>query len=193
MVRRCHGTSNNPNDRQYSRIKVHPAWKTSFHLFMREMGPRPSSEHTLDRYPRKSGDYVPGNVRWADRSEQAVNRKSTRFLTYKGETLPTSHWAKKFGMSRSALVNRLKKGWSLDKALSELPAASGFAKGLRMGKKLTLSEVKLLLREARSGKYTMADLARRFGIGATSVLNITRRFNVQVMKRYSKVLTRKVA
>jgi hypothetical protein len=41
------------------------------------MGPRPSSQHTLDRYPNPDGNYEPGNVRWASKREQNLNRRPT--------------------------------------------------------------------------------------------------------------------
>lgn len=34
-----------------------------------------SAGMTLDRYPNNSGNYEPGNVRWATKSEQALNRR----------------------------------------------------------------------------------------------------------------------
>jgi hypothetical protein len=58
-------------------VKVCDRWKT-FGLFLQDMGERPSPSHTLDRYPNNTGDYEPGNVRWATKTEQCRNRKSTR-------------------------------------------------------------------------------------------------------------------
>lgn len=51
-----------------------PAKGGSFKSFFDHLGPRPDGT-TLDRWPEKAGDYVPGNVRWASYSEQGYNQK----------------------------------------------------------------------------------------------------------------------
>ena len=48
---------------------------TSFEQFFAEVGERPSVKHSLDRYPNNDGNYEPGNVRWATKSEQGKNRR----------------------------------------------------------------------------------------------------------------------
>ena len=45
----------------------------SFEQFFAELGPRPEGT-TLDR-KENNGNYAPGNVRWATRKEQNVNRQ----------------------------------------------------------------------------------------------------------------------
>lgn len=60
-------------------IAVCSEWKGvgGFERFLAHIGPRPSSEHSLDRIDNDSG-YAPGNVRWATRSVQAFNRRKPR-------------------------------------------------------------------------------------------------------------------
>jgi hypothetical protein len=46
----------------------------SFEEFYAEIGPRPSKNHSLDR-KNNDGNYEPGNIRWATRSEQQKNKR----------------------------------------------------------------------------------------------------------------------
>lgn len=76
MRQRCY----NPRNKGYPYygargIRVCDRWLESFENFYADMGPRPSPEHSIDRFPNNDGDYKTGNCRWATKSEQAYNRR----------------------------------------------------------------------------------------------------------------------
>ena len=95
-------------------IKVCNEWK-SFERFVADMGIRPDGK-TLERKDNK-GNYEPSNCYWADRFEQAWNRRSTIWIEHEGKRLPRSVWAKELGVSDSVLTRRLAK-YPLKEALT---------------------------------------------------------------------------
>jgi hypothetical protein len=98
-------------------IRVCERWQ-SFEAFYEDMGPRPSTKHTLDRFPDKDGNYEPGNCRWATREEQARNTRRNRTLTYRGKTMCVSAWSEALSINVNTLYGRLRAGWSIERALT---------------------------------------------------------------------------
>lgn len=113
----------NPKNKSYFRygargIRVCDLWETSFEFFLADMGRRPTPLHSLERN-ENDGNYEPGNCRWVTKAEQARNRRSARFLTFRGETKAIWQWAEATGFSRATIEGRLKKGWSVERTLTE--------------------------------------------------------------------------
>src|SRR5208337_4915723 len=50
---------------------------TSFDVFLKEVGLRPSPNHRLDRI-NNDGHYEPGNIRWVSPSVSVVNQRKRR-------------------------------------------------------------------------------------------------------------------
>lgn len=108
MLGRCF----NPNRSHFHRyggrgITVCERWRNSFQTFLEDMGPRPTPKHTLDRFPNNSGNYEPGNVRWATRKEQSRNRGNNTLITADGLSLCVTEWAERLGASTTAIYHRI--------------------------------------------------------------------------------------
>lgn len=111
-------------------IRVCPSWRSSFKNFLKDVGHRPSRRHSLDRINNDLG-YRPGNIRWATRAQQSMNTRRVTYLTHAGRRLPISEWAALFGVGKMLIVNRLRRGWTVSKALTLGPS-----RGLRPSKTL---------------------------------------------------------
>ena len=120
MKQRC----TNPNDHQYPRyggrgITICERW-SDFANFLHDMGKRPTPFHTIDRI-NNDGNYEPLNCRWATKKQQARNRRSSRPITFGGLTMPLTDWAKQCHIDERTLFWRLRHGWTMERAISEIP------------------------------------------------------------------------
>jgi hypothetical protein len=72
--------------------KGHPNGLANFVEYIeRELGPKPSPEHTLDRIKNKGGGYCEGNLKWATKLEQ---RQNTTVFHGQHQTYLHRRWAK---------------------------------------------------------------------------------------------------
>jgi hypothetical protein len=88
-------------------IEMHPAW-LDFKVFEKDVGPRPSENHSIDRIDNNRG-YTPDNVRWATPSEQSSNTASNVWLEYRGVRKTIAQWAEDLGMAHSVFSKRVEK------------------------------------------------------------------------------------
>jgi len=117
IIKRCHGSQ--PHAGYSARgISVCPAWRSEFEAFLRDMGPRPSDKHSIDRIDN-DGDYEPGNCRWATKTEQARNKRSNRIVCFQGRNMPLSEAAELAGIKYDVVWDRLNLGWTVDAALAK--------------------------------------------------------------------------
>lgn len=78
---------------------------------------------SIDRTNSK-GNYCKENCKWSTTSEQARNKSTNKFITYKGKTLIYADWAKILGVPRQSIRYRVEKGLS-PKEIIETPFSYG--------------------------------------------------------------------
>jgi len=111
----------NPQSTEYENyggrgIKICKRWD-SFINFFEDMGWKPE-DMTIDRI-NNDGDYTPENCRWATKIEQCNNTRRNVFIRFKNIELTISQWAKKLNINRITLGNRIRRGWTIERALTQ--------------------------------------------------------------------------
>jgi hypothetical protein len=113
MKERC----TNPKNKGYHNygergIKVYKRWLNSFQCFLKDVGLKPSKNHSLDRIDNNRG-YFPKNVRWATRKEQARNTRKQN-LVFENKIIPICELEMKIGIARSNLIKMIRMGMTYD-------------------------------------------------------------------------------
>lgn len=91
---------------------------TSFEEFYAELGPKPSSGHSVDRIDN-DGHYEQGNVRWATQKEQCKNVRHNRHFTWNGRTQMADEWGAEMGLDGRTIIARIDRyGFCVECALT---------------------------------------------------------------------------
>jgi len=109
MLQRCA----DPLEKHYGGrgIKVCKEWQENFLQFVRDVGPRPSKFHSLDRI-EVNCNYEPSNVRWATADVQANNKQDlvhglsdSAILEIYDSKAQTDEMCNKYGISPKTVYN----------------------------------------------------------------------------------------
>lgn len=132
MRRRCYEKTNKRYHRYGGRgIKVCEEWKndfTAFRQWMLSQGydeTKTYGQQTLDRI-NNDGDYSPENCRLATIQEQNLNRSTRHLLEYNGEIMSITEWNTKMGYPDGCIDNRIRKGWDIERAITEKPRSKKY-------------------------------------------------------------------
>ncbi len=120
MKERCYNTKA-PNYENYGGrgITMCDEWKESFEAFYRDMGPRHSPDHTIDRRENDK-DYSKDNCRWATPIEQLNNKRNNHYCEYKGEIKTLSEWCNLLNLKYPVIEQRLRvAGMNVEKAFEQ--------------------------------------------------------------------------
>lgn len=118
MNERCSSpTSNAYEDYGGRGIRVCKEWKDykTFHEWAISNGYKEGL--SIERVDN-DGNYEPSNCKWIPISKQASNRRNIRYLTLNGRERSLLEWSEEFGLDPSNVRTRLKRGWSVERALT---------------------------------------------------------------------------
>lgn len=115
----------NPNNKRWNLwggrgIDIDPRYlgRGGFENFLADIGPKPAGHYTLDRIDNERG-YWPDNIRWATPKEQARNLRTTIIVEWRGRQMSLRDAAEAEGLPAQVVMLRRRRGWSLDRALTE--------------------------------------------------------------------------
>ncbi len=120
----------NPRSKAYGRyggagIGMDGAWAESFDAFLSHIGRAPGKGYSVDRVDNGKG-YVPGNVRWATRAEQARNTSANVMVQRGTSEVCLTDAAAMSGLKRETVTSRIRRGWSVEEALSTEAKTEGY-------------------------------------------------------------------
>ena len=99
-------------------VKICDEWLTDFKAFYDwSMANGYQDDLTIDRI-NNDGNYSPDNCRWANHSEQMLNRSNTVFVEYNGEKKPLAVWCRIYGVNYKRAHAKYRKGFSPEVYLS---------------------------------------------------------------------------
>lgn len=88
----------------------------NFEPWNKELGPRPSPDHSVDRI-KNEGNYERGNLKWSTAREQALNKRTNRYLEFNGIRKKWAEWEVEYGLPKGTVKNRIKLGWDAARIL----------------------------------------------------------------------------
>lgn len=153
MHQRCY----NPENQSYPYyggrgIGVCHRWSSVFN-FLEDMG-HPPKGMSIDRKDNNA-DYSPDNCHWVNQEAQNSNTRRNRYLVWDGREQTIKAWAKELDLNPRAISDRLRRGWSIERALTT-PTPRKYEEGRRIH-----NEAARYQWELRGEKYRANALARR--------------------------------
>ena len=120
MKSRCYNI-NTKSYKDYGRkgIRVCSEWKNDFKNFYDWAILNGYKDNlTIDRI-NVNENYKPSNCRWVNKKEQANNTTRNHYIELNGEKHTLQQWSEKTKIKSSTIRERLKRGWTIEKALSK--------------------------------------------------------------------------
>lgn len=118
MLERC----TTPSQKSYQNyggrgITVCDEWKNFLNFYQWAMETGYKDGLTLERKD-VNGNYCPENCCWITIQEQSRNKRNNVYLTFNGKTMLKEDWARELGIKSNVIGRRLKRGWTVEEALT---------------------------------------------------------------------------
>lgn len=170
MTARC----SNENHKKYKNyggrgITVCRRWKDSFISFFSDMGERPTKKHQIDRINNDWGywcgkcpdcrqrEIVECNCRWVTPKENMRNTRLNHLVTFNEKTLCVREWEERLGFPIEVIQQRLKLGWTVERALATPP------------------RVRVMILEFNGKRKTIVEWAKEIGLNPMTISGRLRR------------------
>lgn len=116
MRQRCQ----NPNNPMYENyggrgITVNSEWDLSFEAFLKDMGPKPSPDLSIERKD-VDGNYEVGNCTWGTTADQSNNKRNSVRHSVDGMDLTEKQIQEQYGVSPQVLRHRISRGLTVEEA-----------------------------------------------------------------------------
>lgn len=119
MKRRCYDIDKD-NYKFYGErgITICDEWKNnSLNFYNWAINNGYEEDLTIDRI-NTHGNYEPDNCRWITQKEQCNNTRSNKLIEFNGKIQTQQQWTEELNFTNDLIYARLKRGWSVEKALT---------------------------------------------------------------------------
>ena len=153
MHQRCYNPENQSFPYYGGRgIGVCHRWNSVFN-FLEDMG-HPPKGMSIDRKDNDA-DYSPENCHWVNQEAQNSNTRRNRYVVWDGREQTIKAWAKELDLNPRAISERLRRGWTIERALTT-PTPRSYQEGRDIHK----ASAKACW-DANGARYRANALARR--------------------------------
>ena len=96
-------------------------WKDSFLNFSKWASGNGYKEGLTIERKNPIENYSPSNCCWIKRSEQNLNTRKSKFLTFNGQTKNLLVWSRETEIGHATILYRLNRGWTVEQSLTIKP------------------------------------------------------------------------